>query len=588
MRYDRVVRWFACVSLVCGLVDARAQGIATGNAPAAPRPKLSGRPFEARFTDVARESGITAPNVLGSAARKKYIIEANGAGIAFVDYDNDGLLDVFQVNGTKFEPVPKGQEPANHLYRNLGSGKFSDVSGRAGIARSGWGNGVCAGDIDNDGLLDLYVTYWGLNSLFRNLGDGKFEDVARSAGVAGDPGEWTTGCTFLDYDRDGKLDLFVASYVGFDPKKTPLPGQFPYCMFRETAVYCGPRGLPFGRATLYRNRGDGTFEDVSVASGVRKAKDFYAFTATAADLNQDGWTDIFVACDSTPSLYFRNNRNGTFTELGTEASLAYNEHGAEQAGMGVAIADYDNDGWLDLTKTNFIGDYPNLFHNLGKGLFEDITVAAGLAVNPQYVLWGTGLEDLDNDGWRDVFQAGGHVYPEIEKIIPGESYANPRLVYRNLGHGKFEDVSLLAGTGVAAKNASRGVAFGDYDNDGDMDVLVMNMDRPPSLLRNDLSNQNRWLKVRLEGTRSNRSAIGSTVTLEANGVRQTAPLLSETSYLSVNDWRLHFGLGQALKADKFVVRWASGAVEEFPGAASNQLVVLVEGSGVTKPVALKK
>lgn len=574
--------------LVLGFFAARGQGIATGNVTPAPRPKLSGLPFDATFTDVGRESGLTARNVLGSPNRKRYIIEANGAGVAFLDYDGDGLLDAFQANGTRWEPFPKGQEPTNHLYRNLGSGRFADVSQKAGIARTGWGNGVCSGDVDNDGHTDLYVTYWGLNSLFRNKGDGAFEDIAARAGVAGRAERWSTGCTFLDYDRDGKLDLFVASYAGFDPKKTPQPGAFPYCLFRETPVYCGPRGLPFGDAVLYRNRGDGTFEDVTARSGIAKAANFYAFTATAADLNQDGWTDIYVACDSTPSLYFRNNRDGTFSELATETSIAYNEHGAEQAGMGIAVADYDNDGWLDITKTNFIGDYPNLYHNLGKGLFEDLVIAAGLAVNPQYVLWGTGLEDLDNDGWRDLFQAGGHVYPEIEKIIPGESYANPRLVYRNLRNGKFEDVSALAGPGIAARFTSRGVAFGDYDNDGDIDVLVMNMDQPPSLLRNQLSSKNHWIKVHLTGTKSNRSAIGSTVTVQAGGIRQSAAVLSQTSYLSVNDPRLHFGLGPAQSVDKITVRWASGGTEEFPGSPAGVLVELVEGSGVSKTAALKQ
>lgn len=574
--------------LAAGFVAVRAQGIATGNAPPAPRAKSSGLPFAARFTDVGMASGLAARNVLGAPARKRFIIEANGAGIAFVDFDNDGLPDIFQVNGTRLDAFPKGQEPTNHLYRNLGAGRFQDVSRKAGIARSGWGNGVCSGDFDNDGYADLYVTHWGVNSLFRNKGDGTFDDVAAAAGVDGKEGKWSTGCTFVDYDRDGRLDLFVVRYAGFDLKKTPQPGAFPYCMFRETPVYCGPRGLPFGDAILYRNRGDGTFDDVTQSSGIGKAANFYAFTATAADLNSDGWTDLYVACDSTPSLYFRNNRDGTFTELATEVSIAYNQHGAEQAGMGVAVADYDNDGWLDITKTNFTGDYPNLYRNLGNGLFEDLTLGAGLAVNPQYVLWGTGLEDFDNDGWRDLFQAGGHVYPEIEKIIAGEAYANPRLIYRNLGNGKFEDVSAMAGAGIAARHASRGAAFGDFDNDGDVDVVVMNMDEAPSLLRNDLAGGNHWLKVQLRGTKSSRDAIGSTVSVHAGSMRLTGAISSQSSYLSVNDARLHFGLGARQSVDKITVRWASGDTEEFPGVPAATLVLLVEGSGEAKPVALRK
>ena len=408
-------------------------GIASGNVAPTPRPKPSGRPFPARFTDVALEAGLKDPFIQGHPTKKTYIVEATGGGAALIDFDNDGWLDVFLVNGSQFEPTTA----RSRLYRNNG-GKFTEVPN---VGRSGWGNGVCAGDYDNDGRIDLYVTYWGHNSLLRNK-DG-FEDVALKAGVAGPKDEWSTGCTFIDYDRDGWLDLFVASYVAFDVKKTPLPGQAPYCTYKDKPVYCGPRGLPHGTLTLYRNRGDGAFEDAS--SKVRSASPCYAFTAVTADLNADGWPDLYVACDSTPSLYFRNNRNGTFTELATEAGIAYNEHGAEQAGMGIAVADYDNNGTLDLTKTNFINDYPNLYRNAGKGIFEDAAVTAGLGVNPQYVLWGTGLEDFDNDGLRDLMQVSGHVFTDI----PGEPWAGPRLLYRNLGGGQFEDVSDLAGPGSA-------------------------------------------------------------------------------------------------------------------------------------------
>jgi enediyne biosynthesis protein E4 len=545
-----------------------AQGIVSRNAPAIPRPKASGRPFNAKFVDVARDAGLTARFVQGHPEKKRYIVEANGTGVAFIDFDRDGLLDVFLVNGSRFEPG--GPAATNRLYRNLGEGRFGDVTARSGVGRSGWGNGVCAGDYDNDGNTDLYVTYWGLNSLFRNKGSGRFDDVAAQAGVAGRKEQWSTGCTFLDYDRDGHLDLFVATYVAFDPARTPLPGAAPHCVFRDRPVFCGPRGLPHGSVTLYRNRRDGTFEDVSLRAGVRAAPPCYAFTTVAADLNGDGWIDIYVACDSTPSLYFRNNRDGTFRELGTEAGVAYSEHGAEQAGMGAAVADYNNDGTLDITKTNFIRDYPNLYRNLGKGAFEDAAVAAGLGVNPQYVLWGTALEDFDNDGLRDVFQVSGHVFTDI----PGEPWAGPRLLYRNLGAGRFEDVSDAAG--LSSAHPSRGAAFGDYDNDGDMDVLVMNMDAPPSLLRNDLNPRGNWLQVRLRGTKSNRDAIGSVVTLHAGGVVQSAPVLSQSSYLSVNDLRLHFGLGKAAEVDRVEVQWPSGERQEFRGIAVNSAVELVE------------
>jgi len=554
------------------------QGVATGNLPAAARAKASGLPWQARFADVAREAGLTAPFVQGHPTKKRYIVEANGTGVAFVDIDNDGLLDVFLVNGSRLE----GSPATSHLYRNTGSGKFADVTVAAGMTRSGWGNGVCAGDVDNDGFTDLYVTYWGMNSLYRNNGGRSFEDIAAKAGVAGSKEQWSTGCAFVDYDRDGLLDLFVVTYVGFDAKTTPLPGQAPYCMYREKPVYCGPRGLPHGRATLYRNLGGGKFADVSLTSGVRKTEGFHGFTTVAADFNGDGWQDIYVASDSTPSLLFRNNRNGTFSEVGAESGVAYNENGTEQAGMGVAVADYNRDGWLDITKTNFSRDYPNLYRNQGKGFFEDLTMAAGLAVNPQYLLWGTGLEDLDNDGLRDVFQVGGHVYADIASIDPGESYATPRLTYRQLpGSGKFEDVSGVSGPGVAAKHASRGAAFGDFDNDGDIDVLVMNMDEPPSLLRNELKSANHWLGVKLTGTLSNRLGIGASVTVTySGGVSDTGVVLSQSSYLSVNDLRLHFGLGRTAKVDRIVVKWPTGESEVFgEGGEVDRVLTLVEGKG---------
>jgi hypothetical protein len=579
---------FTLVLLLAWALPGMPQGIATGNVAAAPRAKFSGLPFPVSFTDVALDAGLKMKFVLGRPDKKRYIVEANGTGVAFLDYNSDTLPDVFLVNGSRFEPFAKGQEPVSHLYRNEGAGKFTDISRAAGIARHGWGNGVCVGDIDNDGFLDLYVTYWGPNSLFRNKGDGTFEDIAARSGAAGPKEEWSTGCSFVDYDRDGRLDLLVTSYVDFQLKETPAPGQFPHCMFKGAPVYCGPRGLKPGRITLYRNRGDSTFEDASEQSGVRKASSCYAFTATAADLNQDGWVDLYVACDSTPSLYFRNNRDGTFSELATEAAVAYNEHGAEQAGMGISIADYNNDGWLDITKTNFIRDYPNLYRNLGKGLFEDVAAPSGLAVNPHFVLWGVGFEDLDNDGWRDLFQVAGHVYPEMQSIDPNEPYANPRLVYRNLGNGKFEDVSHLAGPGIAAKHSSHGAAFGDYDNDGDVDMLVMNMDEPPSLLRNDLRADGGWIKIQLRGTRSSRDATGSTVTIHAAGATQSAPLLSQSSYLSANDTRVHFGLSQAKAVDKIVIRWSSGDAEEFPGAPAGAAYLLVEGAGQVQPVPLKR
>jgi hypothetical protein len=567
---------------------AAAQGPATRNAAPAARAAPSGRPFPVRFTDIARQAGLNMTFLSGGEQYKKYIIEANGTGVAFLDYDNDGRQDIFLVNGSRLEAPPTDASASNRLYHNTGGGHFDDVTRAAGLTHSGWGSGVCLADFDNDGWDDLYVTYWGSNILYRNTGKGGFVDVTAHAGVGGSGKEWSSGCTFLDYDRDGHVDLFVTSYQQFELARAPLPGKASNCEWKGLPVFCGPRGLPFGKVTLYHNRGDGTFEDVSEKSGVRSVRDFYAFTAIAADLNQDGWPDLYVACDSTPSLFFRNNRNGTFSEIATETGIAYSEHGFEQGGMGIAVGDFDNDGKLDLLKTNFAGDYPNLYQNLGGGIFEDIVLKAGLAVNPQYVGWGVGFVDLDNDGWRDIFQVNGHVYPELDRREGQEKYRNPRLVYRNLASGRFEDVSALAGPGVLDRKSSRGAVFGDFDNDGALDVVVMNMGEAPSLLRNELHSANHWIKVKLEGTRSNRGAVGSTVVVEAGGLKQTDVVLSQSSYVSHNDARLHFGLGKADRVEKFTVRWPGGALEDFPGAAAGQLVLLMEGSGRVRTLPLPK
>ena len=433
------------------------------------------------------------------------------------------------------------------------------------MAQSGWGSGVCAGDVDNDGRQDLYVTYWGPNVLYRNRADSTLEDITTRAGVNGDAKQWSSGCSCIDYDRDG-FDLLVTSYQAFDLATAPLPGKASNCDWKGMPVFCGPRGLPYGSVTLYHNRGDLSFEDVTATSGIGAVKGFYAFTPVAADLNGDGWTDIYIACDSTPSIFFRNNRNGTFTDIAAEAGVAFSEHGFEQGGMGVGVGDFDNDGWLDLIKTNFAGDYPNVYRNTGDGIFEDVVVRAGLGINPQYVGWGVAFADLDNDGLEDIFQVNGHVYPELnaETRTTRESYRNPRLVYRNLGNGRFEDVSAQAGAAIAQQKSSRGAAFGDFDNDGDLDVVVMNMGDTPSLLRNDLSTTNHWIQLRLEGSKSNRSAIGATVRLESGGAVQTKPVLSQSSYISQNDFRLHFGLGSSTV-------WTESACDGRLVAPSNSL-----------------
>jgi hypothetical protein len=573
------------ILLAAGISPLFAQGMISSGAAAMPKAKASGRPWPVSFVDAAAEAGLRFSYTYGDPLKKQFVIEANGSGAGMLDYDGDGRMDLFLVDGSRLKNPPAAPVPSNRLYRNLGGGRFEDVTDKAGVGRSGWGNGICGGDVDNDGRPDVYVTYYGKNSLYVNGGTG-FTDAAEKAGVAGNGSDWSTGCSFIDYDRDGRLDLLVTSYLRFDIASTPAPGSHPFCFWKGKPVYCGPRGLPFGRLTLYRNRGNGTFEDVSERSGIRAPKNHYAFTALTADLTGDGWPDLYVACDSTPSIFFRNNRDGTFTDVGVEAGLAFNENGAEQAGMGLAAGDFDRDGRLDITKTNFIGDYPNLYRNLGRGIFEDIAVKAGLAVNPDHVLWGVGMEDLDNDGFRDLFQVTGHVYPEVGAIDPRETYKSRRLVYRNLGNGRFEDVSDLSGSGIAQLRSSRGAAFGDFDNDGDVDVVVMNMHEAPSILRNDLKSANHWVKLKLEGTRSNRAAIGACVTVYTGDRHEVIPVLSQSSFLSLNDPRLHAGLGAAGQADRIVVRWPGGDTEEFPAAAAQGLYLLKEGSGRTERLPL--
>jgi enediyne biosynthesis protein E4 len=543
-----------------------------------PRPKPSGRAFPVSFTDVALSAGLTSPQICGSE-KKKYIVESMGTGVAFIDFDNDGWPDIFLVNGYRFEDFPEGDPPTNRLYRNNRDGTFSDVTGRAGLARSGWGQSVSVGDYDNDGFDDLFVTYWGYNRLYHNNGNGTFSDVSDKAGVAGRTVRWGSGASFLDYDRDGYLDLFVANYLDLDIRRTPLPGADPNCAWLNLPVVCGPRGLPFSSNILYHNNRDGTFTDVSGKSGLGEPRKTYALGVVAADLDADGWQDIYVAGDSTRSLFYHNNGDGTFSERGVSIGLAYDESGMEQAGMGIAVGDYDRDGLLDLAKTNFVDDYPNLYHNAGKSGFEDRALRAGLGVNPQYVLWSVIFADFDNDQWPDLFMSAGHFFPEVDQVKTVQSFRNPRLVYFNLGNGHFEDVSDRAGPGIAARHSSRSAAVGDFDNDGSLDILIMNMNEPPSLLKNTNRSGNRWLKVKLAGTKSNRGAVGAVVRIFDCGGQQSGVVLSQSGYYSHNDSRLHFGMGKCEGAERIEVNWPSGMRESFEGAKANQTVTLVEGSG---------
>lgn len=540
------------------------------------RPPQSGRPFDARFTDVATAAGLTAPVIYGNADHNDYILEADGCGCAFFDYDNDGWIDIFLLSGTRVSGAPAGA--SNRLYKNNRDGTFSDVTRQAGLEAVGWANAVCVGDYNNDGNEDLFCTYYGQNKLYRNLGDGTFKDVTREAGLENSQVRWGAGCSFFDYNRDGHLDLFVSNYLQFDFEHVPKPGVGVNCNWKGIPVNCGPRGLPFAHHSLYRNNGDGTFTEVTAAAGLGKLWSNYGMTVVTADLNEDGWPDIYVASDSTPSLLFINQHDGTFVEQGVQRGVALSNDGMEQAGMGVGIGDYDLDGHLDIFKTHFAEDTDVLYHNDGTGNFEDRTLQAKLGVETRFSSWGAGIVDLDNDGWPDIFFVTGSVYPEVEKQLPQYPNKSPRILFRNLGNGTFEEI-LNAGPGVSTPHSSRGCAFGDFDNDGDLDILILNMNEQPSLLRNDLKGKHRWLKVKLVGTKSNRSAIGARVIARYEGHAQAQEVLSQSSYYSCNDFRLHFGLGQATAAD-ITIHWPSGATEKYPALKCDQLFTIREAHGI--------
>ncbi|HMD38607.1 MAG TPA: CRTAC1 family protein [Candidatus Acidoferrum sp.] len=569
-------RSFLNYSLGAMAVGKFGQGVATRSTKAEPRMAPSGRPFNARFTDVAKEAGLVLPIVYGDADHKDYILETVGCGCAFFDFDNDGWMDIFLLSGTSMSGPPPGA--SNRLYKNNRDGTFRDVTEQAGLKFTGWASGVCVGDYNNDGWEDLFCTFYGQNKLYRNNGDGTFTDVTKSAGLENAKTRWGAGCTFVDYNRDGLLDLFVSNYVQFDPARIPKPGQNSYCNWKGVPVNCGPRGLPAGYHSLYRNNGDGTFTDVSVEAGIDKLHGSYGMTVVAADFDEDGWPDIFVACDSTPSFLLMNQRNGTFREEGVIRGIALSDDGMEQAGMGVGVGDYDLDGHLDVFKTHFTEDTAGLFHNNGKAEFESVTMATHVGTENRYICWGAGIVDLDNDGYPDLFMTAGSVYPEVEKTLPQYPNKNPRIVFRNLGNGNFEELIDEAGPGVAAPHCSRGCAFGDFDNDGDLDILIVNMNEPPSLLRNDISGSNHWLKVKLVGTKSNRSAIGARVLARYGKKIQAQEVLSQSSFYSANDPRLHFGLGAETSAD-LEIRWPSGLRETVKGVKANQIVVIKEGTG---------
>ena len=570
-------RAFVYFSLVASACRMLGQGVASRNVKAQAKSAPSGRPFNAHFTDVAGEAGLVSPVIYGDVDHKDYILEATGCGCAFFDYDNDGWMDIFVLSGTRIPAPPPGS--TNRLYKNNRDGTFTDVTEKAGLHEVGWAAGVCVGDYNNDGFEDLFCTYFGQNKLYRNNGDGTFTEVTKAAGLWNDKPRWGAGCTFLDYNRDGHLDLFVSNYLQFDFEHIPKPGANSNCDWKGIPVECGPRGLPPSFHSLYRNKGDGTFTDVSREAHISGLRESYGMTAITADLDEDGWPDIFVACDSTPSLLLMNNHDGTFREEGVLRGVALSEDGMEQAGMGVGVGDYDLDGHLDLFKTHFADDTNGLYHNDGKGNFEDVTRAARVGVETRYIGWGAGIVDLDNDGFPDIFLTTGNVYPQVEKSLPQYPAKTPRVVFRNLGNGTFEELGEEAGPGVTAVHSSRGCAFGDFDNDGDLDILIVNLNEPPSLLRNDLKGSHHWLKVKLIGTKSNRSAIGARVLAHYGKRTQAQTVLSQSSFYSANDPRLHFGLGPEILVD-LEIHWPNGLQEKLKGIAADQLIVIKEGIGI--------
>jgi hypothetical protein len=532
-----------------------------------------------QFVDIAEKAGLKMVNVFGGKEAKKYIIETTGTGVAIFDYDNDGWLDIFLVNGTTLEGFPAGRGPTNHLYRNNHDGTFTDVTRQAGLAdASGWGQGVCVGDYDNDGWEDLYVTYYGKNRLYHNQ-NGVFSEVGERSGTAGSGKSWGSGCAFVDYDRDGLLDLVVANYVDFDLSTAPAPGERASCVWKGVPVMCGPRGLPGAKNILYHNLGGGKFADVTTKAHIDQTSAHYSLGVATFDFDNDGWPDIYIACDSTASILFRNNHDGTFTDVAVAAGAAYNEDGREQAGMGVSIGDFNGDGHLDVFKTNFSDDTSTLYRNNGNGTFDDVTFAAGLGLRTQYLGWGTTFFDFDNDGWPDLLVVNGHVYPEVDKQHLGSTYPEPRILYHNNGNGTFTDISAEAGPGIVAMHAGRGLAVGDLWNDGRLSAVISNMNEPASLLVNQVRSSNHWIGIRTIGTKSNRDSIGARITMKAGARTLVDEVRSGGSYASNNDMRVHFGLGSVTKVDWVQIRWPSGLTERYENLPAGNIQTLKEGGG---------
>ena len=571
-------------------------GVSTGAAHAAVKDSHS-RPITAGgfvdgapvvFSDITKISGLDKFLHRSGTPDKKTILETIGSGVALLDYDNDGWLDIYLVNGSTLEAL-KGKEsaPRAMLLHNNHDGTFTDVTEKAGVANLRWGFGVAVADYDNDGWPDIYVANFGKNRLYHNRHDGTFTDVAEKAGVA--LGGWSTGPTWGDYDHDGLLDLFVPGYVKFDPDHPPIAGNgvIPpnFCQFRGIAVMCGPRGLPGESDHLFHNNGDGTFTDVSVKAGVSNPNGYYGLAAVFVDVDDDGWLDLAVANDSVPNYLYRNRHDGTFEDVSYASGFALSEDGREQASMGIAVGDYNRDGRVDLFTTTFSDDYKTLYRNDGEASFTDVTYKAGLA-NPTipFLSWGTGFLDFDNDGLLDLFIVNGHVYPEVDKQDWGTTWAERPQLFRNMDGTKFEEVPPATGSGLAAVITGRGAAFGDMFNDGYIDVVINNIDGAPTLLRNVVKNGNHWLTLKLiGGPNSPRDAIGAKVFLTAGAARQRADVVSGGSYGSSSDLRVHFGLGPATKVDKIEIVWPSGTKQTLSVSGVDRFVTDEE----SKPVMEK-
>ena len=523
--------------------------------------------YSPTFRNIAGTAGLKVVFPNGGTTSKKYIIETTGSGIAFIDYDNDGLPDLF---------VLSGEGGTNRMYHNEGHATFRDVTEQLGLHSSGWAQGVCAGDYDNDGYTDLFVTYWGQNHLYRNLGGKRFEDTTGSAHLTQDRTRYNTGCAFVDIDNDGHLDLFVSNYLKFDLATTPKPGANPYCFYRSIPVNCGPRGLPFDRNILYRNDRNGTFTDVSESSGISDPEGHYSLGVLTGDFNEDGLPDIYVACDQTPSLLYINKGHGKFEEEGVLRGVAFDQNGKAMSGMGVTAGDYRDDGHQSIFRTNFSDEFETLYQNRGDGNFDETTLDAGLGKNTRFVGWGTGFFDFDNDGWKDLFLVNGHAFPEVDSLNIDVHYKDRAILYHNGGSGKFSDISEQAGPGLLEKHSSRGTAFADIDNDGTLEIAINNQNETPSLLKQVTQPPGNWITLSLTGVKSNRSAIGARVIVTASSHKQVDEVRSGGSYLSQSDLRLHFGLGSAKTADRIEIFWPSGIHQVLKDQKGNRVVTIRE------------